>query len=336
MDVLRSLQAVANAPRDGHEAVRRAAKATTEPGPLDLSAEERDAYARDLAAARERVDADTTMDVSPPDELVILDRHQWIDTAIDRQRAVHGNEATGEDAFAETLPDRIEAVLAASRVSVRWSTAAAHVVGRYDYVGLSAMGVEPDGSVAVVHPNVVRAAGHVDEEYARLRRWVVFTQTAYAAILDAIRWLPEHLRTSLLLGREDENETAGDLHLYRPFLLLDGYVQHLLERMFDGDVDGLRRSFYRNRWNRDLPTGVQRVRVAFTSGGSLHEIGLTFFEAIADARGPAAVDAVWEAEENLPTWEELGGVPSKRWWRRTGELSGDDYSLGQWLDRVDP
>jgi putative hydrolase len=91
MDILRSLRAVSEASGDGvvdWDRAAAAAKASTDPGSLALTAAEREGYAADVRDARTRLGEVAGIAFDVPDAIEVQNRHHWIDASVDTFRNV--------------------------------------------------------------------------------------------------------------------------------------------------------------------------------------------------------------------------------------------------------
>jgi uncharacterized protein (DUF2342 family) len=242
MDILRSLRAVSEASGTGivdWDRAAAAAKASTDPGSLALTAEEREGYAADVRDARDRLSevAGITFDV--PDTIEVQDRHHWIDASVDTFRnvmapieaaVIEASEGTTDptadewtvsgpldrvpDPFA-VEPERPGAprgpVAAFSRDISRITNTgtmafalgflARNVLGQYDPL-LLADKPDADHGLYFVHPNIVAVAATLDVDYPRFRRWIAFHEVTHAAEFGAAPWLPEYLESRVERGVE--------------------------------------------------------------------------------------------------------------------------------------
>jgi len=91
MDILRSLRAVSEASGTGvvdWDRAAAAAKASTDPGSLALTAAEREGYAADVRDARTRLGEVAGIAFDVPDAIEVQNRHHWIDASVDTFRNV--------------------------------------------------------------------------------------------------------------------------------------------------------------------------------------------------------------------------------------------------------
>ncbi|TKX80192.1 hypothetical protein EXE53_11450, partial [Halorubrum sp. SD626R] len=91
MDILRSLRAVSEASGTGvvdWDRAATAAKASTDPGALALTAAEREGYAADVRDARTRLSEVAGIAFDVPDAIEVQNRHHWIDASVDTFRNV--------------------------------------------------------------------------------------------------------------------------------------------------------------------------------------------------------------------------------------------------------
>jgi len=91
MDILRSLRTVSEASGSGvvdWDRAATAAKASTDPGSLALTAAEREGYATDVREARARLGEVAGIAFEVPDAIEVQNRHHWIDASVDTFRNV--------------------------------------------------------------------------------------------------------------------------------------------------------------------------------------------------------------------------------------------------------
>jgi uncharacterized protein (DUF2342 family) len=316
VNLFRSVRAVTGASAAaGHvdwAGVAAAAKAGTDPGRVSLSPDEREGYAADARAARERVRSVAAVEFDLPEAVEVHDRHDWIDANTATFRRVLG-----------PLDDEPPALGGATRVAntagiaVSLGFLARHVLGQYDPKPFA----DEPHALYVVHPNLVETAATLGVDAARFRRWILFHEAAHAAEFAAAPWLADHVETrtarsveALAEGRMDREAFA---ELDRTMTAVEGYAELLMDRAFDGETADLRARIDARRraggpvarlLRRALGIGVKRRQ---------YERGAEFFRAVADARGVPAAGRVWDRPENLPTAAELDD-PS-RWLARVSD-----------------
>lgn len=319
------------------DALCGAVKATTDPGTVDPTEDERAAFRRDFEAARERVGDVSTLDFSLPNELELIDRHQWIDRHVEATRAVMDVAELPGTGIAGL--DRLLHTIGVAPATPEMSAIAAHVLGSADPTGVSSIFI-PGGSVCVVYPNLTRVSGTFDANRDRFRRWIVYHQVAFAATFDSVPWLETYVRELVEAAVTAAFDGTEDTRLDVLKMVGAGYVSLLVSRMVDGDDEELRRTFHGERWNRDLATRVVRTVSGSLDGGDIVESGREFLEAVEYTRNAEAVDAVWDRPENLPTLKEMGCYTPEQE-RRLQEapfvpLDGVDLAPpSRWLERVD-
>ncbi|TQQ83054.1 hypothetical protein EGH24_06375 [Halonotius terrestris] len=316
MDLFRSVQAVADTDDGGiidWDSVAAAAKAGTPKGDLDLSAEEQAGYRNDVRDARDRLRSVGEVEFDLPETIEIQHRHHWIDANIETfRRVVEPLEST------PTMLPTVSRTINTGTMALTLGFLGRNVMGQYDPLLLADRG---DHALYFVLPNIRRVAGQLDVAYPRFRRWIAFHEVAHAAEFGAAPWLPEYLETrmqgSVTALSEGSIETEGFQELMAAMTAVEGYAELLMDRAFDGEYADLREKLdarrqsggpFRKLMSRLLGLGLKRDQ---------YERGAAFFEAVADARGLPAANAVWESPENLPTTEEID-EPTR------------------WLGRVDP
>jgi uncharacterized protein (DUF2342 family) len=303
MTLFESVRAVAQADDDGAidwDAVAEAAKAATDPGDIDLSERETEAYAADVRAARRRIRevSDTTFDV--PNTLEIQNRHHWVDA----------NVATFRRVF-DPLDRRPSVLPGVSRALNTATTAGAlafvarNVLGQYDPILLA----EGDHSLYFVHPNIERVADKLDVPFPRFRRWIAFHEVTHAAEFGAAPWLSEYLGARLERGvdalSEGRMERGAFEELNVAMTAVEGYAELLMDETFDEEYADLREKLdARRRGGGPLARLLKRV-LGFKLKREQYERGRAFFEAVAAERGVVGAGRVWEGPEFLPTEREL-------------------------------
>jgi uncharacterized protein (DUF2342 family) len=318
MDLFRSVRAVTGASGSGTgqvdwAAVGEAARAATEPGSLALTDADREGYAADVRAARDRLRTVAGVEFDPPETVEIQHRGHWIDANVETFRRVMAPlEARGPG-----LVPGAARVANTATMSALLAFLARHVLGQYDPL-LLADEPEREHGLYLVHPNIVRVADALDVAPARFRRWIVFHEVAHAAEFGAAPWLSDHLEglldrgvTALGEGRVDR---AAFADLDAAMTAVEGYAELLMDRAFDAEYEDLRAKVDARRRGGPPLTGLVRRLLGLGVKRRQYERGAAFFEAVADARGLAAASLVWERPANLPSDEELD--EPERWLAR--------------------
>ncbi|AFK20456.1 hypothetical protein E6P09_12875 [Haloferax mediterranei ATCC 33500] len=314
MNLLRSVRAVADASATGSgtidwDAVAEAAKAATDPGPLNLSAAERAGYAADVRDARDRlrVVADVTFDV--PDVAEVQNRHHWIDANVETFRRIM---LPFEEHGPILLPGVTRAVNTGTFAFVL-SFLGNNVLGQYDPL-LLAEG-DDDHGLYFVHPNIRRVADSLDVDYPRFRRWIAFHEVSHAAEFGAAPWLSTHLESRMKRGVDALVDGDLDRDAFRELdtamTAVEGYAELLMDRAFDDDYEDLRRKLDERRQGGGPVAKIARRVLGLGLKRRQYERGAQFFEYVADERGIAAASRVWDHPENLPTDAELDAP--ERW-----------------------
>jgi uncharacterized protein (DUF2342 family) len=303
MTLFESVRAVAQADDDGAidwDAVAEAAKAATDPGDIDLSERETEAYAADVRAARRRIRevSDTTFDV--PNTLEIQNRHHWVDANVATFRRVFDPL----DRRPSVLPGVSQALNTATTAGAL-AFVARNVLGQYDPILLA----EGDHSLYFVHPNIERVADKLDVPFPRFRRWIAFHEVTHAAEFGAAPWLSDYLGARLERGvdalSEGRMERGAFEELNVAMTAVEGYAELLMDETFDEEYADLREKLdARRRGGGPLARLLKRV-LGFKLKREQYERGRAFFEAVAAERGVVAAGRVWEGPEFLPTEREL-------------------------------
>jgi uncharacterized protein (DUF2342 family) len=304
MSLYRSVRAVTGATGDGPidwAAVAEAAKTATDPGDLDVSAAEQEAYAEDVRAARDRVQTVTAIDFPLPEQIEIQHRHHWIDANIETFERVMS-----------PLEDQTAAMPGLARIVNTGSMAFAltflsrHVMGQYDPLLLADSN---DHALYFVRPNIKRAASQLDAPYDRFRRWIAFHEVTHAAEFGSAPWLSTHLETVM----EDaiEKLAAGNLDrdamstLNTTMTAVEGYAELVMDQAFDEEYDDLRRKLDARRQGRGPFERLVRRLLGLSVKRQQYERGKEFFEGVVDRRDIETAGRVWEGPEMLPTDDEL-------------------------------
>ncbi|MFB6235722.1 MAG: zinc-dependent metalloprotease [Halopenitus sp.] len=319
MNLFRSVRAITEASGNGvidWEKAAESAKAGTDPGSLDLSVAEQEAYAADVSDARDRLRTVAGIDFDVPGTVQIQNRHHWIDANVETFRNVM---APIEDRVAPAAPT-LSRLANTGTMAVMLGFLGRNVLGQYDPL-LLADEPNADHELYFVHPNVVRVADELDVDYPRFRRWIAFHEVSHAAEFGAAPWLPDYLESRMEEGFDAL--TAGQLdrdafrELDAAMTAVEGYAELLMDRAFDEEYADLRRKLDERRQGGGPVAKLVRRLLGLGLKRRQYERGSAFFEAVEAARGVEAAGVVWDHPENLPTSEEL-----------------DDPTA--WLRRVDP
>ena len=316
MGIYESVRAVTTASGDGPVdwgAVAEAAKESTDPGSIELTAAERDGYEADVRAAREQVRAVAGVDFDLPETVEIQNRHHWIDANIATFERVMGMLDEGTPLFPGATR-----VVNTGTMAVALSFLGNNVLGQYDPL-LLAEG--DDHALYFVHPNIERVADELGVGRDRFRRWIAFHEVTHAAEFGSAPWLSDHLESSL----EGTVDALGNGRFDRDALsevnttmtAVEGYAELIMDRAFDEEYADLREKIEERRRGRGPVAQVIRRLLGLGMKRQQYERGKAFFDAVADARGVAAAGRVWDSPDTLPTEDEI----------ETPTL---------WIDRVDP
>jgi uncharacterized protein (DUF2342 family) len=304
MSLYRSVQAVTGASGDGPvdwAAVADAATAATDPGDVDLSSDEREAYAADVRQARDRVRAVTALDFELPDRVEIQHRHHWVDANI----ATFERLMAPVESQAQYIPGVARVVNTGSMAFVL-SFLSRNVLGQYDPL-LLADG--DDHALYFVRPNIQRVAEELPAPYDRFRRWIVFHEVAHAAEFGAAPWLPDHLESEMTEAVEKLAEGTLDRdslgRLDTTMTAVEGYAELVMDRAFDEEYADLRDALDARRQGRGPLQRLVRRLLGLGMKRRQYERGKDFFEAVVEASDIETAGRVWDSPEALPTDEEL-------------------------------
>ncbi|UPV74734.1 zinc-dependent metalloprotease [Halorussus limi] len=317
MSLYRSVRAIADAsgtgPIDWH-AVAEAAKASTDPGSIEMSPSEQEGYATDVRDARARVREVSGAEFDVPDTIEVQNRHHWIDANIDTfRRVMEPIEEHGPD-----IMPGVARTINTGTMSLMLSVLGKNVLGQYDPL-LLADGDEH--ALYFVRPNIERIARELDVNYDRFRRWIAFHEVTHAAEFGAAPWLSEHLETRMESGIDALAQGHLDREAFKELdaamTAVEGYAELLMDGAFDDEYADLREKMEARRQGGDPLSRLVRRMLGLGLKRRQYERGKAFFEAVAARRGIEGATVVWDRPENLPTDAEL-----------------DDPE--QWLARVNP
>ncbi len=304
MGIYRSVRAVTGASGDGPidwDAVAEAAKASVDPGDLNVSPAEQQAYADDARDARDRVREVTAIEFDLPERVEIQNRHHWLDA----------NVATFQRVMAP-LEEQVQTAPGLARVVNTGSMAFAlsflsnHVLGQYDPLLLADRDTH---ALYFVRPNILHVSDVLDVPYDRFRRWIAFHEVTHAAEFGAAPWLPEHLETSMkkavrkLSSGNIDRATLGELDT--TMTSVEGYAELIMDRAFDDEYDDMRRKLEKRRKGRGPIERLIRRYLGLSVKRRQYERGKEFFEGVVDLRDIETASRVWESPEMLPTDAEL-------------------------------
>ena len=314
MNLFRSVRAVTGASGDGAvdwDAVVEAARASTDPGPLDVSAAEREAYATDVRDARTRIRSvgDLTFDV--PDRIEIQNRHHWIDANADTFRRVM---QPVESHTTVAIPG-VSRVVNTGTMSFMLAFLGRNVLGQYDPLLLADSN---DHALYFVRPNIVDVADKLDVEYDRFRRWIAFHEVTHAAEFGAAPWLTDHLEATMDDGIEALSRGTLDREAFEELdttmTVVEGYAELLMDHAFDGEYADLRAKLDARRQGRGPLARFVRRTLGLGMKRRQYERGKAFFEQVAEQRDVETASVVWDRPENLPTNDEIDDPDA--WLRR--------------------
>ncbi|MCU4925692.1 zinc-dependent metalloprotease [Halobacteria archaeon AArc-dxtr1] len=306
MNLYRSVRAVAGASGDDvidWTSAAEAAKAATDPGSLALGSGEREAYARDVRDARERIRTVSTVAFDVPDTIEIQNRHHWIDANVATFRRVMA------PLEAQTGPfPGVARTINTGTMSVLLAFLGRNVLGQYDPL-LLAEGPDENHALYFVHPNIDRVADLLEVNPARFRRWIAFHEVTHAAEFGAAPWLSDHLEARMEEGIEGLTSGRFDRESFRELdatmTVVEGYAELLMDHAFDDEYADLRRKLDARRQGRGPLQQLFRRLLGLGLKERQYERGKTFFEGVVRARDLETATRVWDQPENLPTQDEL-------------------------------
>ncbi len=215
------------------------------------------------------------------------------------------------------------------------------VLGQYDLALLSAEA--EDGRLLFVEENIRATARALDVPIGPFRTWIALHETTHAFEFEGHPWLRPYLADRLerqltmvsgsaatlggdtlrALGRALRGEAAGEHWMERlmsdeqrmlfretqaVMSLLEGFSDYVMDEVGQGLVPGVEQISARFHQRRENRTGFERAVLRLT-GMDLkfeqYKRGERFVRAVAEARGRAALDRMWESPEALPTAAEI-------------------------------
>lgn len=304
MSLYRSVRAVTSAEGEGAvdwKAVTDAAKASTDAGTVNIPQTEQEAYADDVADARDRVRTVTTLDFDLPDRIEIQNRHHWLDANVGTFRRVMRplEEQAG-------FTPGLARIANTGSMAVALSFLAEHVLGQYDPL-LLADG--EDHALYFVRPNIRRVADALDVPYDRFRRWIAFHEVTHAAEFGTAPWLSDHLESTVedaiakLSSGDIDRESFGELDT--TMTAVEGYAELVMDEAFDEEYADLRDKLEQRRKGRGPLERLMRRLLGLSVKRRQYERGKEFFDSVVNERDIAFAARVWDAPETLPTDEEL-------------------------------
>jgi coenzyme F420 biosynthesis associated uncharacterized protein len=224
------------------------------------------------------------------------------------------------------------------------------VLGQYDLALISAEATP--GRLLFVEENIRRTASILDVPLNPFRTWIALHETTHAFEFEAHPWLRPYLAARLerqlgsmsvgasalnrealgRLGRALRGAASGEnwmeglmtpdqrrefREIQAVMSLLEGFGDYMMDEVGRDLVPDVELISARFHARRDQRTGFERAMMRLT-GMDLkmeqYRKGEEFVAAIARARGPSALHALWVGPESLPTPEEID-QPS-RWLAR--------------------
>ena len=254
MSIYHSVRALTEASGDGPidwEAVAEAAKASTGPGALDLTASEQRGYAEDVRDARTLVQKVGGVEFDLPDQIEVQDRHHWIDANV----ATFERVMRPIEDHAQGLFPGVTQVANTGSMALALSYLGGNVLGQYDPLLLADSGDEgQDHALYFVHPNIGRVAEELDVNEERFRRWIAFHEVTHVAEFGAAPWLSKHLETRMQQGIEALAEGDLDREAFRELNVamtaVEGYAELLMDEAFDEEYADLREKIDERRQGR--------------------------------------------------------------------------------------
>lgn len=304
MSLYRSARAVTGASGDGPidwNAVVEAAKASTDPGTLDMDGTERQEYATDVGDARDRVREVTKLEFDLPGRVEVLNRHHWLDANVETfERVMEPIEQQ-----AEHIPG-VARMVNTGTMAFALSFLSDHVLGQYDPLLLAD---NDNHALYFVRPNIQNVATKLDLPYPRFRRWIAFHEVTHAAEFGAAPWLPGHLESAM--EEAVQNLSTGTIdrdslgQLDTTMTAVEGYAELVMDEAFDDEYEDLRAKLDERRQGRGPAERLIRRLLGLSVKRRQYERGKEFFDGVIEQRDIETAGRVWESPEMLPTDSEL-------------------------------
>jgi coenzyme F420 biosynthesis associated uncharacterized protein len=215
------------------------------------------------------------------------------------------------------------------------------VLGQYDLALLSAEAA--DGRLLFVEENIRATARSLGVPVGPFRTWIALHETTHAFEFEGHPWLRPYLAERLerqltmfsgsagtlgrdtlrTLGRALRGESSGEHWMERLMTdeqralfretqavmsLLEGFSDYVMDEVGKGLVPDVERISARFHDRREHRTGFERAMLRLT-GMDLkleqYKRGERFVRAVAEARGRAALDRIWESPATLPSIDEI-------------------------------
>jgi len=304
-DSVRALTEVSGTGPIDWGAVAEAAKASTEPGALDLTERERRGYAGDVRDARTRVQDVGGVSFDLPNQIEVQHRHHWIDANVATfERVMRPIEDRSQGLFPE-----FARLANTSSMALALSFLGSNVLGQYDPLLLAESDGADDHALYFVHPNIGRVARELEVPVERFRRWIAFHEVTHAAEFGAAPWLSDHLEARMQRGIEALADGDLDREAFRELNVamtaVEGYAELLMDEAFDDEYEDLRRKLDERRQGRGpLARLIGRV-LGLGMKRRQYVRGKSFFTDVVAERGIEGASAVWRSPEHLPTDAEL-------------------------------
>jgi uncharacterized protein (DUF2342 family) len=304
MSLYRSVRAVTGASGDGPvdwTAVADAARASTDPGSLELEEGERAGYANDVADARDRVRKVTALEFDLPDRVEVMNRHHWLDANVSTFERV----MAPIEQQAEYIPG-VARVVNTGSMAFALSFLSRHVLGQYDPLLLAD---NDNHALYFVRPNIKRVAEMLDAPYDRFRRWIAFHEVTHAAEFGAAPWLADHLESAMeeavekLSSGSIDREKLGELDT--TMTAVEGYAELVMDRAFDDEYEDLREKLDERRQGRGPFEQLIRRLLGLSMKRQQYERGKAFFDTVVERRDVETAGRVWDSPEALPSDAEL-------------------------------
>lgn len=260
----------------------------------------------------------------------VVDRARWIQANARSFRTLIGEQLTVETARA--------ARLASEEMGGTLALLSTRVLGQYDpYV--------EGGRLLLVAPNFVKTERALDLDVMDFRRWVSLHEATHAVQFAAAPWLAEYIAsrlgelTSSLADTENTGErlfetiralaevvrgkesATGIIHAIldedsaRTFdaitavmSLLEGHADVVMDAVGPARIPSVRRiraSFEARRKSSSPADLLVRRLLGMEAKFAQYRNGAAFVRTVTDTGGHSALNAVWEAPENLPRPEEI-------------------------------
>jgi coenzyme F420 biosynthesis associated uncharacterized protein len=290
----------------------------------------------------------------PALEPAVLDRGGWVRANLEGFQAVLRplSALLSERVRSTGLGRRVASAGLAVQIGVLLGYLSKKVLGQYDLV----LATEGAGRVYYVGPNIIEAERRWNLDPGDFRLWIALHEITHRTQFTAVPWLrekarglmheslssleldPERVKRIIAKGRDlllggpsawqraslmdlvlsdDQRAVIGQMQSL--MTIVEGHGSFVMNRVGAQQIDSFDRLHAALHGRRRTARGAERAfqrAIGMDMKYEQYELGERFMNAVAERAGTLAVNAVWEAEENLPTADELRDPDA--WLRRVG------------------